>query len=57
MFPTFVTSFQEQLFAVLINLLGTVFGSFFSTLFSTIGTGFFVPLLSAIARALTTPPA
>jgi len=57
MFPTFVTSFQDQFTAVLINLFGTIFGGFMTTVFTTIGNGFFVPLLQALAKALTTPPA
>lgn len=57
MFPTFVTSFQDQFLAMLINVLGTVVGGFMTTLFNTVGNGFFVPLLQALAKALTTPPA
>ncbi len=53
MFPTFVTSFQDQFFAVFINLVGTVLGSFMSTLFSTVGKGFFEPLLLALTKSLT----
>ncbi|MFO0972099.1 MAG: hypothetical protein U1A27_01495 [Phycisphaerae bacterium] len=56
MFPTFVTSFQDQAFAVLINLVGTVLGGFMTSLFGALAnsfaTGFLTPLFKALSDAL-----
>lgn len=52
MFPTFVTSFQDQFLAVLINVFGTIVGSFFTQLFKTVGDGLLLPVLARLINAL-----
>lgn len=57
MFPTFVTSFQDQFVAVLINLFGSIVGSFFTQLFKTVGDGLLLPVLARLINALLPPTA
>jgi len=55
MFPTFVQSFGDQLFAVAINLIGTVLGGIATSVFNAISTGFLLPLIKSISQSLGLP--
>jgi len=52
MFPSFVSSFGDQLTAVVINLIGTITGSFFNGFVSALVSTFVTPLLNNIADVL-----
>lgn len=55
MFPTFVNSFSDQFSAVLINLVGTIFGSMFTIVFGSFTTNVLGPLFKSIAAAMGLP--
>ena len=55
MFPTFVSSFGDQFFAVMINMVGAVFTGVFNTLFSAISTTLIVPLLKNFGAGVGLP--
>lgn len=46
--PPFVDSFGDQFTAVLINAIGTIAASLFSTIFSIVATNVLTPMLQAI---------
>ncbi len=52
MFPPFVQSFGDQFFAVIINLIGSITGAFFTNIINALGSTVFIPLLQGLAQAL-----
>ncbi len=55
MFPPFVSSFGDQFFAVMINMVGAVFTGIFNTLFSAITTTLIVPFLNSLGQGAGMP--
>lgn len=51
MFPSFITSFQDQFIAVLINLVGTVLGAAFNAVFNSFVTYVLTPLFEQFAAS------
>ncbi len=51
MFPSYVTSVQDQFIAVLINLIGTVLGGAFNSFISTFMSNLLGPFLEQFAPA------
>ncbi len=52
MFPPFVSSFGDQLFAVMINLVGTVASGLFNSLFTSFVATVVTPWLKNLATGL-----
>ncbi|HWL93356.1 MAG TPA: hypothetical protein VNT79_07460 [Phycisphaerae bacterium] len=57
MFPTFVQSFGDQFFAVLINLVGTIGGAIFTSIIGALSSQILTPLFQGIAQSLGIPEA
>ena len=55
MFPPFVQSFGDQFFAVMINMVGSIFTAMFTTLFSAISTTLIVPFLEGLGQGAGLP--
>lgn len=49
MFPPFIDSFGNQFTAVMINMMGTVFGGFFTAVIGAFVNAFLTPLFKGIA--------
>lgn len=52
MFPTFVQSFGDQFFAVIINLIGTISGAVFTSVVSALATNILAPILQGFAQSV-----